>query len=152
MDDSYNPMSLAQGNVEGIKYFFDENGVIQWRGFSGFIQWFYRWPFGFTQGMKDHPLAVRFNQIFWNVMIFVVVFGFIYKAMIDYRMMEDVSNAPINKERSSFLQGFYFSTMTTTTLGMAGVVPKTFWGQIVVFIHLTLMVLFNIIWLCKFSI
>lgn len=145
-------ISLAQGNVEGIKYFFDENGVIQWRGFSGFIQWFYRWPFGFTQGMKDHPLAVRFNQIVWNVVIFVVVFGFIYKAMIDYRMMEPNEDLPPSTNDSTTLQGFYFSTIITTTLGVGTVIPKTFWAQTVVLIHLLLLVLFNIIWFCKFTI
>lgn len=142
--------SIASGNVEGIKYVIDESGKINWRGFSGVLQFFYRWPFGFST-LKDNRIAVRFNQIFWNVLIFVCIFGAIYKLLIDMGSI-DVNEKIQEQTPNTYLQGVYFSVVTTTTLGFGDIYPKTLMSQTVVFIHLVLMVLLNIIWLCNFGI
>lgn len=142
--------SIAQGNVEGIKYIIDENGVLQWRGFSGILQFFYRWPLGFST-LKDNPIAARFNQIIWNLLIFVLIFGLIYKVLIDNGYIQ-VHEEIQKQSPNTFLQGIYFAVVTTTTLGFGDIYPKSIGGQIAVFFHLISLVLFNIIWMCNFQI
>ncbi len=133
------------------KYDFDsQTGLIHWKGVSGILQWIRRWPFGFGM-MKDGKMWIRLNQVVWNLFIFVLIYGAIYKAMIDNGSLRVPDNMK-DGTSTSFTQGVYFSLSTMITLGFGDIVPVTTGAQIMVTSQMILFALFNFVWLLKFEV
>ena len=127
-----------------------ETNAVSWKGVSGLLQWFHRWPFGFGV-MKDTKLWVKMNQIFWNLLVFVLIYGSIYKAMIESNSLKVPDNIK-SRTNNTFLQGVYFSLVTMVTLGFGDIVPYTTGAQVAVTSQIVLFVLFNFIWVIKYDI
>ena len=137
-----NKFSLLSGY--DAKFDIDQQtGVVSWKGVSGLLQFFHRYPFGFGV-MKDTKFWIKINQIFWNLLIFVLIYGAIYKAMIESNSIK-VPDGIKSKTNNTFLQGVYFSLVTMVTLGFGDIVPYTTGAQVAVMSQIVLFVLFNLI-------
>lgn len=119
-----------------------KDGTFSWRGFSGILQFIHKFPFGYLT-RKDWGKTL--NQIFWNLFIFVFIFGMIYSAMIRSGAL-GVPDGIKEQTPNEFTQGLYFAVVTTTTLGFGDITPATVGGQIVVMVHILLFFMFNFIW------
>lgn len=115
---------------------------ISWHGVSGFLQFFYKFPFGY---MSESDWAFAVNQILWNILLFVVIPGFIYGSMIKNGSLS-VPDGIKEQTPDPTFQGFYFAVITMTTLGFGDITPATVGGQVMVMFHILLFFLFNFIW------
>lgn len=123
-----------------------EGGDLSWKGISGLLQFFHKWPMGFVKA--DWGRAV--NQVFWNILLFVIIPGAIYGSMIKSGSLS-VPDGMKEKmageyEEGAFAQGFYFALMTLTTLGFGDITPSTVGAQVGVMFHIIGFILFNFIW------
>lgn len=139
---------LASGVTNKFNY-DSVNDIVNWKGMSGILQFFHRWPMGFGN-MKKSDWAKTFNQIFWNIAIFVVLFGFIYAGMIQSGAL-GVPDGIKEQTPNPVAQGMYFSVITMTTLGFGDITPATVGGQVMVTLHILLFFIFNFIWTLDFK-
>lgn len=133
----------AFGLTRGFEDKFSPNsdGTVSWKGISGVLQFFHKYPLGFVKG--DWGRAV--NQIIWNIILFVVIPGAIYGSMIKNGSLS-VPDGIAEQTPNPYSQGFYFSIVTMTTLGFGDITPATVGGQVMVMFHILLFFLFNFIW------
>jgi len=137
------------GLASGIEEKFTgsvDGGDLSWKGMSGVLQFFYKWPLGFVKA--DWARAV--NQILWNILLFIVIPGAIYGSMIKNGSLS-VPDSMKEKmageyEGGAYAQGFYFAVMTLTTLGFGDITPATVGGQVMVMFHILFFMMFNFIW------
>lgn len=137
---------LLRGAEEGIKYYVNNKGEVLWRGMSGILQFFHRWPLGFIK----NSWARSVNQVIWNVILFIIIPGAIYSALI----RNNAINVPEEIQKQTpdpFKQGLYFATVTMTTLGFGDITPKTIGAQIAVMFHILFFFIFNFIWTLDFD-
>jgi len=155
--DSEKAFSFASG-ID--KKMFIKDGQISWRGFSGILQFIHKAPFGYLGG-PGTTWGLTLNQIFWNIVIFVLIFGSIYGVMIrdghisvPEKAIQAQNNDPIGTSSTNdnyMQQGLYFALVTTTTLGFGDIVPKTVGGQVMVMFHILLFFIFNFIWVINYD-
>lgn len=151
------------GFIEGLKNKYEvfPDGNVSWRGMSGVLQFISKFPFGY---LSKSDWAKTLNQIFWNITIFIVLFGFIYAALIQGKhigvpeeSIAQQTSAPVTatgevQNDNALSQGFYFAAVTTTTLGFGDISPSTLFGQFVVMMHIILFMLFNFIFVLDFGV
>jgi hypothetical protein len=146
-----NPTGQQFGLAKGVtnKYTYDSSTkLVDWKGVSGLLQFFHKYPMGFTTGMKQADWTKTFNQIFWNILIFVIGFGFLYSMnMSSFSVPEEMDKQVSNP----VAKGMYFSVVTMTTLGFGDITPSTVGGQVLVMFHIMLFFLFNFIWAIDFK-
>lgn len=126
------------------------NGIVTWKGMSGILQAFHRWPLGFGDNLKKAGWTKVANQIIWNILIFVLLFGLIYGGMIKSGALS-VPEEMAKQTKNPFAQGLYFAVVTTTTLGFGDITPATVAGQMAVTFHIILFFIFNFIWSINFK-
>lgn len=136
---------LARGF--GEKFASNADGTTSWRGISGILQFISKFPFGY---MTKSDWGKGLNQIVWNILFFVVLFGLIYGSMIRNKALS-VPAEMAAQTPDPMAQGMYFSVMIMTTLGFGDITPATIGGQIVVMLHIILFFLFNFIWTLEFD-
>lgn len=120
---------------------------VEWRGFSGFLQFFTRFPLPI-----DNNAAKLFNQIFWNIIFFILIYGAIYGALIKNKSKALSIPEEMDKQTESpWTKGFYFAIVTMTTLGFGDITPGNVGGQMLVMSHIVLFFLFNFIWTLDFE-
>lgn len=141
-----------------------KDGQVSWRGFSGILQFIHKFPFGYLGG-PDSKWGLIINQIFWNIVIFVLLFGSIYGLMIKtghFKVPENAIKAQntggggieadaTTTNENYMQQGLYFAVVTTTTLGFGDIVPKTVGAQVMVMFHMLLFFIFNFIWYLDYA-
>ena len=152
------PFSLGRG-IEH-KAIVNSDGTVSWRGFSGVLQFLSKFPFGY---MTKSAWGKTLNQIFWNIVIFVLLFGGIYGLMIrdghfsvpdsaiEQQNQGSISATGKPENKNFMYQGLYFATVTTTTLGFGDITPSTVGGQVMVMFHLFLFITFNFIFALDFG-
>ena len=142
---SGNGFGLARGIND--KYTTNVDGTHSWKGISGILQFIWKFPFGY---ITNSDWGKGMNQIFWNIILFVIVFGLIYGGMIKSGALS-VPEEMAAQTPDPMAQGMYFSVITMTTLGFGDITPATVGGQIVVMLHIILFFLFNFIWTLEFD-
>ena len=126
------------------------DGLVEWKGMSGVLQFFHNWPMGF-RSLKKAGWTKTFNQIFWNVLIFVLAFAAIYAGAISSGAISVPQEIKDKTDDNKFLQGLYFAVVTMTTLGFGDITPATVGGQILVMFHILSFFVFNFIWSIDFK-
>lgn len=151
----------AFGLMSGMESKFTEiDGQYNWKGMSGVLQFFHKWPLGFIQ--NDWARSV--NQIVWNLLIFVGIFGGIYSGMMSSGDITETTTAADGTTTKKIVgnnnfaipdrmlneppawRGFYFAIVTMTTLGFGDISPKSIAGQTAVGLQIVLFFVFNFIW------
>lgn len=139
-----NTFGLARGFQDKYEIDTDSVGKIvgySWKGMSGLLQFFHKYPLGFIKSDWGRAL----NQIIWNIALFIVIPGAIYGSLIKNGSLSVPDNIK-DQMPDPYAQGFYFSVITMTTLGFGDITPATIGGQVAVMFHILLFFIFNFIW------
>lgn len=136
---------LASGFNDKYQTYGD--GTVGWRGISGILQFIHKFPFGY---MSKSDWAKSLNQILWNIIIFIGIFGAIYGGMIKSGAL-GVPDGIADQTPDPMAQGYYFAVVTMTTLGFGDITPATVGGQVMVMFQILLFFIFNFIWTLEYD-